>query len=87
MKTLTKEQVVSLVDSDGVLKFKHWYKNELHYQNNKFTVVITPNYRDTCFNETTLEVLLLSEDYYSAYVYEGLHKPWKSQWCKMGDDR
>lgn len=88
VKDMSKEEVISLVDSEeaGALVFTHWYKNTLHYQNNLYTVTIVPDYRDECGKEETLNHLLCCEDYNFVNVFEGLEKPFNSEWYKTGDN-
>lgn len=86
-KESTKEDVVSCVDEAGTLHFDSWYKNQLTYKNGIYTVVLSPEYRDTLSAQETLESLLTCEDYNHVYVFGGLEKPFSFEWYKIGDDR
>lgn len=83
----TKEEIIELVDSAGVIKFQNWYKNQLTYCNDEYTVVICPGYSDYCDKNTSLYDLLLCEDYDHVYVCKGQNKPWEWEWFKTGDNR
>lgn len=68
---MTKQEIIEKVDSSGRLLFSHWYKNKLFYKNDKYKVVIQPEYRDECSRDETLKNLLCCDDYYSVTVYDG----------------
>ena len=81
----TKQEIVNLVDNQGVLEFDYWYKGNLVYSNKGFVVSIRPEYRDWCNKSSSLETLLASEDYDHVYVFKGLEKPYEWEWYKEGE--
>lgn len=76
-KKLTKEDVVAMVDAAGHLVFDHWYKNDLHYKNDEYHVILRPDYRDHCGAMHTLAELLNCDDYESVQVLKGKQKPYE----------
>jgi len=85
-KKLNKKEIVEQVDAIGKLIFQHWYKGDLVYKNDGYTVTIRPDYRDQCEATETLESLLQSEDYDNVNVFKGKEKPWEWDWYKKGDN-
>jgi uncharacterized protein with ATP-grasp and redox domains len=85
--SLTKQEVIALVDGTGELVFDHWYKKDLNYKNGTHLVVLRPDYSDNCNAKETLESLLSCEDYDSVCVYiDSDSRPLVELFSKKGDN-